>query len=90
MNSTPTENAAPTAEHSEQPARVRVTDYDRLVDDLAYTYEGIFSRDSIAQAVADARQALEPTATPSPISYRYWFPDSPANSSPLLLKLTGV
>jgi arsenate reductase len=34
-----------------------------LVDDIAYTYEGIFSRNSIAQAVADAREALEPTAT---------------------------
>ena len=89
MNSTPTENAALAAEHSEQPRRVRVTDYDRLVDDLAYTYEGIFSRDSIAQAVADARQALEPTAT-IPDSCRYWFPDSPGNSSPLLPKLTGV
>src|SRR6187455_964398 len=63
MNSTPTANAALATEHSEQPARGRATDYDRLVDDLAYTYEGIFSRDSIAQAVANAREALEPTAT---------------------------
>jgi protein-tyrosine-phosphatase len=34
-----------------------------VVDDLAYTYEGIVSRESIAQAVANAREALEPTAT---------------------------
>jgi arsenate reductase len=63
MNSTPQETATPAAEPTDQPARERVTDYDRLVDDLAYTYEGIFSRDSIAQAVANAREALEPTAT---------------------------
>jgi Low molecular weight phosphotyrosine protein phosphatase len=63
MNSTPPETAAPAAEPASQPARGRVTDYDRLVDDLAYTYDGVFSRDSIAHAVADARAALEPTAT---------------------------
>jgi arsenate reductase (thioredoxin) len=63
MNSMPPKTAAPAAEPSGQSARGRVADYDRLVDDLAYAYEGIFSRDSIAQAVADARQALEPTAT---------------------------
>jgi arsenate reductase (thioredoxin) len=63
MSSTPQETATPTAEPTDQPVRGRVTDYDRLVDDLAYTYEGIFSRDSIAQAVANAREALEPTAT---------------------------
>jgi len=59
----PPQTAAPAAEPSGQSARGRVVDYDRLVDDLVYTYEGIFSQDSIAQAVADARQALEPTAT---------------------------
>ena len=63
MNSMPPQTAAPAAEPSGQSARGRVVDYDRLVDDLVYTYEGIFSQDSIAQAVADARQALEPTAT---------------------------
>jgi arsenate reductase (thioredoxin) len=63
MNATPPETTAPAAEPSGQPARGRVTDYDRLVDDLAYTYEGIFPRDSIAEAVANAREALEPTAT---------------------------
>jgi arsenate reductase (thioredoxin) len=62
MSSTPQETATP-AEPTDQPARERVTDYDRLVGDLAYTYEGIFSQDSIAQAVANAREALEPTAT---------------------------
>ena len=59
MNSTRPQTAPP----ANQPARRRVADYDQLVDDLAYTYEGIFSRDSIVKAVADARAALEPTAT---------------------------
>ena len=63
MNSTPPETAAPATEPTGQPARQRVTHYDRLVDDLAYHYKGAFARDSIAQAVADARAALEPTAT---------------------------
>jgi arsenate reductase (thioredoxin) len=63
MSSTPQETATPAAEPTDQRARGRVTDYDRLVDDLAYNYEGIFSRDSIAQVVANAREALEPTAT---------------------------
>ena len=36
MNSTPPETAAPATEPTRQPARQRVTDYDRLVDDLAY------------------------------------------------------
>ncbi|HEY6688271.1 MAG TPA: arsenate reductase ArsC [Propionibacteriaceae bacterium] len=63
MNSTPPETAAPAAEPASQPARGRLTDYDRVVDDLAYTYEGIVSRESIAQAVANAREGLEPAAT---------------------------
>ena len=37
-------------------------DYVALVDDLAYTYEGVFSRDSIAEAVDEARMRLEPSA----------------------------
>jgi len=37
-------------------------DYLALVDDLAYTYEGVFSRDSIAAAVDEARMRLEPSA----------------------------
>ncbi len=63
MNSSPQTTQTPAAETSSRSARRRVTDYDRLVDELAYTYAGIFSRDSIAQAVADARAALEPSAT---------------------------
>jgi protein-tyrosine-phosphatase len=63
MNSTPPETEAPAAEPSGQQARARLTNYDRLIGDLAYTYEGTFSRDSVAQAVAEAREALEPTAT---------------------------
>ena len=43
--------------------RHRITDYDSLIDELAYTYDGTFSRASIAaQAVPEARAALEPTA----------------------------
>jgi arsenate reductase (thioredoxin) len=37
-------------------------DYLALADDLAYTYEGVFSRDSIAAAVDEARMRLEPSA----------------------------
>jgi arsenate reductase (thioredoxin) len=62
MNSSLQTTETPAAEPS-RPARRHVTDYDRLIDELAYTYAGVFSRDSIAQAVADARAALEPTAT---------------------------
>jgi len=46
---------APTGHH-------RITDYDWLIDELAYTYDGTFSKASIAHAVAEARTALEPTA----------------------------
>ena len=35
---------------------------DRIVQDLAYTYDGVFSRESVVQAVADARAALEPVS----------------------------
>src|SRR5829696_9258397 len=42
--------------------RHRITDYDWLIDELAYTYDGTFSKASITQAVAQARTALEPTA----------------------------
>jgi arsenate reductase (thioredoxin) len=41
----------------------RTPDYDQLVEELAYTYDGTFSRESIALAVTEAREALEPTAT---------------------------
>jgi len=37
--------------------------YARLVDDLAYSYEGVFSRDDIARAVANAHQTLAVNAT---------------------------
>ena len=37
-------------------------EYDRIVQDLAYTYDGVFSRESVVQAVADARAALEPVS----------------------------
>jgi len=34
-----------------------------LIDELSYSFEGVFARPTIASAVADARTALEPTAT---------------------------
>ena len=37
----------------------------RVVEDLAYRFEGVFSEDSIAHAVAEARADLEATATVS-------------------------
>jgi len=37
--------------------------YDRLIDELSYSFEGVFPRTLLAQAVADAHAALEPTAT---------------------------
>lgn len=37
-------------------------DYDEITDDLAYAFDGVFSREAVAQAVADARARLEPAA----------------------------
>ena len=37
--------------------------YARIVDELTYDYDGIFSTETILKAVTDARQALEPNAT---------------------------
>lgn len=37
--------------------------YATIVDDLAYTYDGVFSRRSVAAAVRAARNALEPVST---------------------------
>ena len=65
--------------------RHRITDYDSLIDELAYTYDGRFSRASIAQAVAEARAALEPTARIAD-SCQSLSPASPVNSSPLRRK----
>ena len=36
--------------------------FDEIVDDLAYSYDGVFSREAVAEAVADARILLEPSA----------------------------
>ena len=36
--------------------------FDEIVDDLAYSYDGVFSRETVAAAVADARILLEPNA----------------------------
>jgi arsenate reductase len=36
--------------------------YDRIVDELSYDYDGVFSAATIRQAVDDARRALEPNA----------------------------
>jgi arsenate reductase (thioredoxin) len=37
--------------------------YAAIVQDLAYSYDGVFSRESVAAAVADARDLLEPVST---------------------------
>ncbi|WP_420329319.1 three-helix bundle dimerization domain-containing protein [Serinicoccus marinus] len=37
--------------------------YVGIVDDLAYSYDGTFSRESIAAAVQEARDLLEPRST---------------------------
>jgi arsenate reductase (thioredoxin) len=37
--------------------------YEELVGDLSYSYEGVFSRETVAAAVAEARRLLEPRAT---------------------------
>lgn len=37
--------------------------YVAIIDDLAYSYEGLFSRASVAAAVARARNLLEPVST---------------------------
>ena len=37
--------------------------YAAIIDDLAYSYEGLFSRASVAAAVAQARSLLEPVST---------------------------
>ncbi len=37
-----------------------VADYARIVDDLSYRYDGVFSRETVTQAVQDARTHLEP------------------------------
>ena len=40
----------------------RQSPYDELINDLAYSYDGVFSRQSVAAAVYAARSLLEPTA----------------------------
>jgi protein-tyrosine-phosphatase len=37
--------------------------YAAIVDDLTYSYEGVFSRESVAAAVTAARNVLEPVST---------------------------
>jgi protein-tyrosine-phosphatase len=37
--------------------------YTRVIEDLTYRFEGVFSPESITKAVLDARNDLEPTAT---------------------------
>jgi hypothetical protein len=61
---------------TDTPADRRTIDYDAIVHDLAYAYQGIFSQESVAAAVETARQTLEPTAkvreflpVPSPDSH---------------------
>lgn len=42
---------------------VHTDPYAAIIDDLAYSYEGVFSRASVAAAVAQARDVLEPVST---------------------------
>ena len=42
---------------------VHTEPYAAIIDDLAYSYEGVFSRASVAAAVAQARDVLEPVST---------------------------
>ena len=37
--------------------------YETIIDDLAYSYDGVFSHDDVAGTVKAARQALEAAAT---------------------------
>jgi arsenate reductase len=37
--------------------------YKAIVNDLAYSYDGVFSRESVAAAVTAARDVLEPVST---------------------------
>lgn len=41
------------------PASGEVHDWDRVVDDLAARYEGVFGRETVARCVADSREQLE-------------------------------
>ena len=55
----------PTRCHAQESAMtLHATDpYAAIVQDLAYSYDGVFSRESVAAAVADARDLLEPVST---------------------------
>lgn len=48
--------------HDDRHAVLTDASYTRIVDDLAYAYEGTFSRETVERAIAEARAALEPTA----------------------------
>jgi arsenate reductase len=45
------------------PTPVAKDPYDELVNDLTYSYEGVFSPETVSAAVAEARRLLEPRAT---------------------------
>ena len=45
--------------HTEVPL---TPEYARIVDDLTYRYDGVFSRDSVQRAVEQARDTLGPVA----------------------------
>jgi arsenate reductase (thioredoxin) len=62
MTTNPTATPLGTVRPPVPGGRHRITDYDALIDELDYTYDGTFSKASIAQAVAEARAALQPTA----------------------------
>ena len=41
------------------PAPGKPTVWERIVDELAYSYEGVFSREAVSRAVAEARESFE-------------------------------
>jgi protein-tyrosine-phosphatase len=53
----------PTARTGNEPFGARKDPYAAIVDDLSYSYDGVFSRESVAAAVTGARDALEPVST---------------------------
>lgn len=47
----------------DSPPQARTDPYAAMVEDLSYSYDGVFSRESVAAAVDAARHVLEPAST---------------------------
>lgn len=52
----------------------------QIVADLSYAYDGVFTPDEVTDAVAAARDLLEPKATVAGSSCPSWSPARPASS----------